>query len=285
MGGRVFYLGETQGFVATGERVAVVAFRGTEGLGDWLHNIDIGGTEFPPTGGRVHGGFVRAWSVVGDHVRRVLDEGPSRTVWFTGHSLGGAIAVLASAAEAHRGPAGVVTFGQPRLLDRAGVRTVARLFGDEYVRIVNDTDIVARIPPFYRHAGRLFHFDFVGNLRPSAPFFSDDGDGVEADDGPEPLSEAEFEMLRLEVEVLEHDSVSPEAAAVEGIIPGIEDHRIDAYVNLARRQAFPDAPTAALRRSCYAGYRRRSGHLPLAWRTSALPFVLMARIVAASSEH
>lgn len=243
MGGRVFSIGDTQGFVATGDRVSIVAFRGTEGLGDWLHNIDILGTDFPPTGGRVHGGFVRAWSVVGDLVRRALDEGQGRTVWFTGHSLGGAIAVLAAAAEAARKPAGVVTFGQPRLLDRTGARTIANLFGQDYVRIVNDTDVVARVPPFYRHAGRLFHFDFVGNLRATVASEGEDGDDPLAEDGPPPLSEAEFAKLRAEVAALDRDSVSPEAAAVEGIIPGVEDHRIDAYVQLARRQAFPEAPT------------------------------------------
>lgn len=45
MGGRVFSF-ETQGFVAVGPKVAIVAFRGTQGLGDWMNNIDIGGFNF-----------------------------------------------------------------------------------------------------------------------------------------------------------------------------------------------------------------------------------------------
>lgn len=69
----------------------------------------------------------------------------------------------------------------------SGAKTVARILGDSYVRIVNDTDLVARVPPFYRHTGKLFHFDFVGNLRPSSS--SEDQPGsldTGGDDGPAP---------------------------------------------------------------------------------------------------
>ncbi|RYH09191.1 S8 family serine peptidase [Tropicimonas sp. IMCC6043] len=261
MGGRIFSRGDTQGFVAVGPKVIVASFRGTKGLGDWIGNIRLAPRAFPPAGGHAHVGFVHGWELVADIVSETIAEAPGRTVWFTGHSLGAAVALLGGTAEAARTTGGIVTFGQPRLLDADAAHNVAGIFGDRYTRIVNDTDIVARIPPFYRHTGRLHHFDFVGALRGISPFESLDADaGPPEDDGPDPVSETVLDDLRDQIESFETArSVLPEAEqdilpedvgptveedidiAIEGILPGVEDHRIDAYVNLMRRQAFPPA--------------------------------------------
>ncbi|MAC78555.1 MAG: hypothetical protein CML66_10900 [Rhodobacteraceae bacterium] len=257
MGGAIFSKGQTQGFVAVGPKVAIVAMRGTQGLGDWLRNADLAPTGFPPAGGKVHQGFLKAWLDVADIVNTTLDGAPGRRIWLTGHSLGGAIAVLATAAGLGRNPAGLVTFGQPLLLNDAAAAFMAGRLGARYTRIVNADDIVARVPPGYRHTGRLFHFGLGGGLE-GLPGLAE-GLGIEADPS-EPMSEPEFRALQQQIDALDTPALSGSRAGsaiefgmetpfvaderdvdtlMEGVIPGIADHRMDVYLNLMRRQAFP----------------------------------------------
>lgn len=128
------------------EKLAIVVFRGTQfaSLKNWQVDADVRRVEVPlglNSSAHVHEGFldalnrilpsVRAW-VSGGSVRsgnqhaRVGTE-PEVTIpggWrlvFAGHSMGGALAVLAATlAEAQgwpRGPDAVVTFGAPRVAD------------------------------------------------------------------------------------------------------------------------------------------------------------------------
>lgn len=262
MRGQVFSIGETQGFVGVNDDVVIVSFRGTQGLGDWGDNLRALPTEFGPLGGRAHSGFVHAWERAAPVVGRVLQEVGDKALWFTGHSLGGALALLAAASHAGQSPAGLVTFGQPRLLVRSSARKMRELFGARYARIVNDNDVVAKIPPFYRHTGQLFHFDHFGDLSEEALLAEGDTAlPTDDNDGPEPMGEAEYEALIADIERLqeaetrrlmeggdltmeEEDGVPMLLAddlnvAIEGQVIGIAPHRIDRYVDLTRAMAFP----------------------------------------------
>lgn len=164
----------TDGFVTSDERNVVVAFRGTSEPADWITNgnVKVVKTEI----GAVHAGFLAA----ADAVERTVTEAIARrrksnqTLWFTGHSLGGAIATLAAVKySAEFRPLQVVTFGQPRV----GTASFARAFRRSRVRhwrFVNNNDIVptlpsrlfpATFPPqFYEHVGDLQFFDAAGKL-------------------------------------------------------------------------------------------------------------------------
>lgn len=270
VGGRVFRADRTEGLVAEGERSVVVAFRGTQGLADWLSNLDI-----PPRdsaafdGEAVHKGFLGAYEAVAHIVEDALDAAPGKTLWFTGHSLGGAIAVVAAATHRARSPAGLVTFGQPRMLSRGAADVIKTAFGPDYVRVVNDNDIVARIPRIYRHAGKLLHFDFAGQLMPVPPTESSDETG---DIGPPPVSEAEEEAIEqtaralqvqtvggaLEFEGLEGPAEDSADIAVEGLIPGVPAHRIDNYVQLMRVRALALSETDTFAEDARASLRKRA---------------------------
>src|SRR5262245_57188388 len=113
---RLFSVGNTQAYVATNDDHIVVAFRGTEspakmeGLKDWLltdaANLLIQpqgdlGTDFAAAGvvARWHDGFMKAlasiWDPVAESVQAERKKN-DRPVWITGHSLGGALALLAA---------------------------------------------------------------------------------------------------------------------------------------------------------------------------------------------
>jgi pimeloyl-ACP methyl ester carboxylesterase len=112
--------------------------------------------------GQVHIGFLEALNHVWHSLKAALNaiSGP---VFYTGHSLGAALATMAAAraqSDTKLGnPAAIYTFGSPRVGD-AGFR---KNFGSVFhARIVNDCDIVTSMPPvlalptcpLYQHCGQ-----------------------------------------------------------------------------------------------------------------------------------
>ena len=145
---------ETQVSVISGGAFHAVAFRGTESLQDWLKDANV--VPRPWEGpGLVHSGFQAALNDVWKELNAVLQT--LRTpVFYTGHSLGAAIAVLAAARvdAAHR-PLAVYTFGGPRCGDDT-FRDAHPLRRAIY-RVVNNRDVVPRVPPGYEHVGELLY--------------------------------------------------------------------------------------------------------------------------------
>ena len=165
----------TQCYVAGNDHFVIVAFRGTEIrpregktgfqniVADIMTDCDIL-LEPSGQGGKVHRGFKEALDEVWQKKKllayiRGKDNG-RRTIWFTGHSLGGALATLA--ADRYGNVRGLYTFGSPRV----GDHHFKSDFHVSAYRIVNNNDIVARVPPegLYRHVGNLKYIDGEGAL-------------------------------------------------------------------------------------------------------------------------
>lgn len=230
--------GDTQGFIAIADRVALIAFRGTESLGDWIGNLQVIPERRPF--GLVHSGFMAAYRLVDADVRVALSQNiGNRKLWLTGHSLGGALATIA-AAELHGAAnvAGIHTYGQPRLGD-AMMRTFYNAnYQDRLWRFVNDRDLVTRVPPGYEHAGRLVHFDEDGNVKVPVT----EAAAVTAE--PPPYTEAQYEELRAEIRkhqlALRSQGRSEREAVldrtVEGLFPSLSDHRLERYIAIIQRQ-------------------------------------------------
>lgn len=170
--------GETQLYVAHSTDTVLVAFRGTEAdrFGDMFDNAQFGFDPWKHGPGSVHGGFQRALQRVWDELgRRLTDLGATRTVWFGGHSLGGALATLAAARFPHT--AGVSTIASPRVGDRLFAALFDARFGPRSLRYVNDSDIVTHIPPplpppftpSYAHVGQLRHIMPDGRITTQPP--------------------------------------------------------------------------------------------------------------------
>lgn len=187
---RVFTENTAQVLAAANDEIMVVAFRGTEPnkLADWLVDAEI--IQKPwrnyfgePDLGRVHYGFVRNTSLVWEQLSQFVARGRTgkQSLWIAGHSLGGAMALIAGAAFAfskHQPVNGIYTLGQPRGGNYTFARNFNRKLRNVLFRVVNDDDPVPHLPPafipflliplhgpiFYRHAGELLQFDADGKL-------------------------------------------------------------------------------------------------------------------------
>lgn len=113
-----------------------------------------------PVAGRVHRGFAEAWAVL----REDIKKWPPPTV-ATGHSLGGALALLAAA---EFPDIGAIVFGSPRVGDK-GFAKLAE--GRAVMRYQAPADMVCQLPPErlgFAHFGRLAILaNFVRQLDPS----------------------------------------------------------------------------------------------------------------------
>lgn len=153
----------TQGFVATDGQVMIVVFRGTDNLRDWLTDLDVRMVDF--AGMKLHEGFVNAHKSVSCQVASALLGSDSFKVpiYFAGHSLGGALAMLS--AFAYPQAAGVFTFGQPRVGGKSFQFAYDTELKSRTWRFVHEEDIVPRVPWLlgrYRHAGKEVLLDSLG---------------------------------------------------------------------------------------------------------------------------
>ncbi|PSR19479.1 hypothetical protein C8255_01930 [filamentous cyanobacterium CCP3] len=177
---------DTQAFMFRKGDNLILVFKGTQQLSDWKTNLKIRLKEFtvladqeavPPTG-RVHRGFLDAWQSVEKQVIYYLRKWwtPETKLWVTGHSLGGALAAVATIALETQGfeVSGLYTFGQPRVADWKLVNYMNARMGDRIIRYVNNNDIVPLIPPqiipwvptrVYGHMGQFRYFNDAGTLR------------------------------------------------------------------------------------------------------------------------
>lgn len=132
---------------------AVLVFRGTEAnaFHDILIDLKIGEIGLPNGKIETHLGFNKALDSIWHEIKAALQhiEGP---LYFTGHSLGGALATLA--ASRYR-PTALYTFGSPRVGDIDFVHSLSSMSNIIY-RIVDGKDVVCTLPPEtlgYCHVG------------------------------------------------------------------------------------------------------------------------------------
>ncbi len=161
----------TECFIMSNKEIIVVAFRGTEEVKDWITNLDLKLIE-GAFDGRVHQGFYTSLSNVWQQIERTIADfrdNQEKSLWFTGHSLGAALATLAVALfrEEDRPVDGLYTFGQPRTGDRQFARNFNFDFKPYTFRFVNNNDSVTRIPSRsrkYSHVGTFKYFSESGEL-------------------------------------------------------------------------------------------------------------------------
>jgi triacylglycerol lipase len=183
-----FPMYDTEAFAAATPEHAVLAFRGTEPerIKDWMTDLDATPVGFrwlftkAEDVGFVHAGFAHAlydaWSPI---IYWLKAHGPEtgRTLWITGHSLGGALAAVAASACAFDPGSrldvnGIYTYGQPRFAIHDFAGHYDEQLRRRHFRFVNRKDLVPRVPFRgwdYADPGQMIHFDSSGVPRLESP--------------------------------------------------------------------------------------------------------------------
>lgn len=153
--------------VAYNKEEYVIAFRGTEPdeLSDVLADLNA----WPAgamTHGLVHSGFKGELDKLWNPLMRHWGQGHTKKkLYITGHSLGAAMATIAtSRLEEEVDVEQLTTFGSPRV----GTRKFVKNIRTKHLRFVNNNDIVTKVPLFimgYKHHGDLQYINFYGNVR------------------------------------------------------------------------------------------------------------------------
>jgi hypothetical protein len=163
----------------TATQTAFVAFRGTLSLAEWLADFDATAQPYQPLPnfGHVHVGFQAVYLAIRDSLQTGLPQacaGCNRLL-VTGHSLGGALAMLAAPDVLLNMPPNLepqlITFGGPRV----GLSDFVAMFNvriESCFRVVNFLDIVPAVPlpsPLlpYAHVGTLIPVDSGGAIDPA----------------------------------------------------------------------------------------------------------------------
>ena len=148
-------IARSQAILARGAEAALLAFGGTDPLvvADWVADFDIA-----PRDGTTQG-FAQAVATALPAIRQRL-AGSTAPIVVTGHSLGGALAVLAARHLAEEGlpVAAVYTFGMPRPGSADWARDYDQRLGTATYRLVLGEDIVPTVAPSglgFHHVGRL----------------------------------------------------------------------------------------------------------------------------------
>ncbi len=146
---------DTQGVLVESEEpplYTVLVFRGTEQrIKDFATDLEIRSQPLTAEGMSVHSGFASALDSVWDEILSELSALTS-PVFYTGHSLGAALATLAAW---RRAPRALYTFGSPMV---GNAEFVNALRDVPTHRVVDGEDIIPTLPPEalgFCHAGDL----------------------------------------------------------------------------------------------------------------------------------
>ena len=180
----------------TGKKVAILAFRGSEMVPDgWIRNFSLGDMQLHDDGNcfQVHQGFFEGFKSVQKTIEQdlkdLLNGNNGYGLYITGHSLGSALAMIATHQITHKNNTcdpqhatgdehlfdseiesnrlfGCYTFGAPRVAGEGFAQSIK----PPVYRIVHANDIVARVPPVIVPFALRKIIEFAGNWLPLASY-------------------------------------------------------------------------------------------------------------------
>ncbi len=217
-------------------------FRGTNPpeIQDWLVNLN--NKSFKSKNGGVHAGFWASYETLHDQLIEVLWQKNPKRIWVTGHSLGGALAVVCSyrlMMDEGKEIAGVMTFGQPRVGSPEFCKHMDLQLRGRMVHFVNENDLVPRIPPSFEHFGSLVWYTggVIRRSRPPNLMVSSGDDSKDDDDFIElpAMSQQEFEKAKRDLKKQPKVQYSPDGQPLmQGSSRYIDDHDIELYIERLR---------------------------------------------------
>lgn len=152
----------TQAYLASRDDFAVLVFRGTENKSEDIIT-DLKTRFYKSRAGHLHEGFYSAYQLVESEILKAVNSLGSFPLYITGHSLGAALASIATWKLDRDSLAACYTFGSPRVGDK---KFDMHLKAPVY-RLVNNADIVTQIPLVtmnYAHVGSLYYLTQKGVL-------------------------------------------------------------------------------------------------------------------------
>ncbi len=159
------------------ENDAILVCRGTASLYDWLTDFNTG-LQTSRTGHAVHAGFNRTFNEFYPMLRDFITVNKPATLHCVGHSLGGALATMATGlAVKMKTKSALYTFGAPRvgLIDFASKLSLSHYVGTDNIhRVFHGGDPVSMVSiwPFVHapqpggecHIGKVFEFNPLQHL-------------------------------------------------------------------------------------------------------------------------
>ena len=170
---------DTQCYIARDNEDLFIVFRGTESIKDAFIDVSIIMKRYPQHGRsllffkpKVHSGFLKAYLSVKEEifnkVQELIIERNVRQIYVTGHSLGGALAVLTAldlVEELKPKSVYMMNFGGPKVGNRWYVRRYNKKVKQSF-RVVNDEDVVPNLPPgSYKHVKHLVFINNHGEVK------------------------------------------------------------------------------------------------------------------------
>lgn len=168
---------DTQGYVAINTDTIYIVWRGSSSLNDFLRDSNLRKVKFRKEGELVHVGFLNAFNSIKDYLDKVIENSfkkiggidKIKNILICGHSLGGALSTLTAYHFSEKYPdlkdkVQKISIGSPRVGNS--------IFSENYnklvpftLRIVNDNDLVARIPKIgYKHVDTVLSLDGEGKV-------------------------------------------------------------------------------------------------------------------------
>lgn len=234
------------GYVVSIDGSAVIVFRGTDNKFDWYFNLNAYTLE--TTNGQIHRGFYNGYQSLKPQIDKILDQIKPNRIWVTGHSLGGAMALVCALDIVERKKTifeGVMTFGQPLVTSSELAFHIDTVLLGKYARFVNENDLVARVPPNMKDCGSLVMFQdgIVFRSKQKQKQFggaigenSADSNEIELT----PLSPKEFEETKQKMKQhLAQNGASSTEKGMAGAYPfSIDDHSMGNYIDKIKKFIF-----------------------------------------------
>ncbi|APZ93304.1 putative lipase [Fuerstiella marisgermanici] len=231
--------GSMQGYVVDAGDDSIVVLRGTESHEyDILQDLRF--LESEEQQGAMHGGFVKGYKPMHSQVISLLERYETKRVWITGHSLGGGLAIVCAfqlVVKDEYPIAGVMTFGQPKVVEGEMLAFLEPRLAGKYVFFVNDMDPVPRLIDPYLHFGHMVRWTDDEIVRSRRIMLVGNNENVasepqlEAESGyVEPMSDADLELYIERIGVPQGPRFDQNGnPMVQGVIPSGTDHKLSAY--------------------------------------------------------
>lgn len=227
-----FNVGGTQAFLAKRDkdRMAVLAFRGTQIKGFALETFFDGFSDLYATfyknahGVKIHNGFLLAFQNIEKNIRAALDGIKDCALYVTGHSLGGALALIATRSINTNNLAACYTFGSPKV----GNEEFDDIIKAPIYRVVNAWDLVPFLPftwimwPIFKLAAKKITNEKLKMICDDFKDYRNHGDLRFLTDEAEAKVLTEYSELGRSIQLICH-------TFSESRDIGVRDHSIDIY--------------------------------------------------------